>query len=127
MLLLIIQICSRENAQSCLSLCGPMDCSLPATSVHGISQARITGVGCHFLLQDLRACSVLIVPPESTLFSQTFFYLSKKIANATSSGSFLSLTIPIKMNHSFFWVPIDSVFFKASGQNLLVDIEINST
>ena len=31
------------------------------------------------------------------------------------------------MNHSFFWVPIDSVFFKASGQNLLVDIEINST
>ena len=86
-----------------------------------------TGVGCHFLLQDLRECSVLIVPPESTLFSQTFFYLSKKIANATSSGSFLSRTIPIKMNHSFFWVPIDSVFFKASGQNLLVDIEINST
>ena len=28
-------------AQSCLSLCDPMDCSPPGSSVHGISQARI--------------------------------------------------------------------------------------
>ena len=28
-------------AQSCLILCDPMDCSLPASSVHGILQARI--------------------------------------------------------------------------------------
>ena len=28
-------------AQSCLTLCNPMDCSLPGFSVHGISQARI--------------------------------------------------------------------------------------
>ena len=28
-------------AQSCLSLCYPMDCSLPGSSVHGIFQARI--------------------------------------------------------------------------------------
>ena len=27
--------------QSCLTLCDPMDCSLPGSSVHGISQARI--------------------------------------------------------------------------------------
>ena len=30
-----------EVAQSCLSLCDPMDYSLPGFSVHGISQARI--------------------------------------------------------------------------------------
>ena len=30
-----------EVAQSCLTLFDPMDCSLPGTSVHGISQARI--------------------------------------------------------------------------------------
>ena len=30
-----------EIAQSCLTLCDPMDCSLPGSSVHGISQARI--------------------------------------------------------------------------------------
>ena len=29
--------------------CGPIDCSLPGSSVHGILQAR-TGMGCHFLL-----------------------------------------------------------------------------
>ena len=27
-------------AQLCLTLCDPMDCSLPVSSVHGISQAR---------------------------------------------------------------------------------------
>ena len=28
-------------AQSCLTLCNSMDCSLPGSSVHGILQARI--------------------------------------------------------------------------------------
>ena len=27
--------------QSCMTLCDPMDCSLPGSSVHGIDQARI--------------------------------------------------------------------------------------
>ena len=30
-----------EVAQSCPTLCDPMDCSLPGSSVHGILQARI--------------------------------------------------------------------------------------
>ena len=30
-----------EVAQSCLTLCDPMDCSLPHSSVHGIFQARV--------------------------------------------------------------------------------------
>ena len=30
-----------EVAQLCLTLCNPMDCSLPGSSVHGILQARI--------------------------------------------------------------------------------------
>ena len=30
-----------EVAQSCLTLCDPMDCSPPGSSVHGILQARI--------------------------------------------------------------------------------------
>ena len=30
-----------EVAQSCLTLCDPMDCNLPGSSVHGILQARI--------------------------------------------------------------------------------------
>ena len=30
-----------SHAQSCPTLCDPMDCSLPGSSVHGILQARI--------------------------------------------------------------------------------------
>ena len=30
-----------EVAQSCLTLCDPVDCSLPGFSIHGILQARI--------------------------------------------------------------------------------------
>ena len=40
--------------QSCPTLCDPMDCSLPGFSVHGILQAKNTGVGCHFLLQCIK-------------------------------------------------------------------------
>ena len=30
-----------EVAQSCLTLCDPMDCSLPGSSAHEIFQARV--------------------------------------------------------------------------------------
>ena len=30
-----------EVAQSCLTLCDPMDCSLPGSFLHGILQARV--------------------------------------------------------------------------------------
>ena len=39
--------------QSCLTLCDPMDCSLPGSSVHGDSLAKNTEVGCHALLQGI--------------------------------------------------------------------------
>ena len=40
-------------AQSCLTLCDLMDCSLPGFSVHGNSPGKATGVGCHALLQRI--------------------------------------------------------------------------
>ena len=40
-------------AQSCLTLCDPMDCSLPGSSVYGDSPDKNTRVGCHALLQGL--------------------------------------------------------------------------
>ena len=45
--------CCCSVIQSCPTLCKPMDCSLPGSSVHGMLQARILGVGCHFLLQGI--------------------------------------------------------------------------
>ena len=38
-------------AQSCLTLCNRIDCSLPGFSVHGDSPGKNTEVGCHALLQ----------------------------------------------------------------------------
>ena len=35
-------------AQSCLTLCNPMDCSPSGFSVYGDSPGKNTGVGCHF-------------------------------------------------------------------------------
>jgi len=40
-------------AHLCLTLCDPMDCSLPGSSVHGDSPGKNTGVGCHALLQGI--------------------------------------------------------------------------
>ena len=37
--------------QLCLTLCDPMDCSLPGSSVHRDTPGKNTGVGCHALLQ----------------------------------------------------------------------------
>ena len=42
-----------EVAQSCPTLWDPLDCSLPGSSVHGISHDKSTGVGCHFLLRGI--------------------------------------------------------------------------
>ena len=49
-------ICMKVKSESEVAqlrpiLSDPMDCSLPGSSVHGIFQAKSTGVGCHRLLQ----------------------------------------------------------------------------
>ena len=38
---LVISESESEVAQSCLTLCDPMDCSLPGSSARGIFQARV--------------------------------------------------------------------------------------
>ena len=38
------------DVQSCLTLCDPMDCSPPGSSVHEDSPGKNTGVGYHALL-----------------------------------------------------------------------------
>ena len=32
---------AAKSLQSCPTLCDPMDCSLPGSSIHGIFQARV--------------------------------------------------------------------------------------
>ena len=54
--------------QSCLTLRDPMDSSPPDSSVHGVLQARTTGVGCHALLQG-----IFRISPVSPALSGRFF------------------------------------------------------
>ena len=42
-----------KSLQLCPTLCDPMDCSSPGSSVHGILRARILEWGCHALLQGI--------------------------------------------------------------------------
>ena len=44
---------NAKSLQLYPTLWDPMDCSLPGSSVHGIFQARINGVGCQSLLQGI--------------------------------------------------------------------------
>ena len=46
-----MKVKEREVAQSCLTLCDPMDFSLPGSSTHGIFPGENTVVGCRALLQ----------------------------------------------------------------------------
>ena len=42
-----------QSLQSRLTLCDPVDCSPPGSSVHGDSLGKNAGVGCHALLQGI--------------------------------------------------------------------------
>ena len=48
-----------KSFQSCTTLCDPVDCSPPGSSVHGDSPGNNTGVGCYALLQG-------IFPPQAS-------------------------------------------------------------
>ena len=51
------KLCSHNivclGAQPCPTICDPMDCSLPGSSVHEDSPSMNTGMGCHALLQGI--------------------------------------------------------------------------
>ena len=47
----LVHACSA--IQSCPTLCDPMDCTPPASSVRRIFLSNNTEVGCHFLLQGI--------------------------------------------------------------------------
>ena len=46
-------ICVILSSQSWPTLCDPMNCSSPGSSVHGDSPGKNTGMGCHDLLQGI--------------------------------------------------------------------------
>ena len=59
--------------QSCLTLCDPMDCSLPGSSVHGILQARILERVAIPFSRDLLDPGI---EPRSPVFRQILYHLN---------------------------------------------------
>ena len=75
-----------EFTQSCLTLCDPVDCSPPGSSIHGILQARIlewvaisfsrgssrprdrTQVSCYFSTNHIKMMDTFLFPQGSVLF-----------------------------------------------------------
>ena len=49
-------VCVPKSLQSYLTLCDPMDCSPPGSSVHGGFPGKNTGMGCPILLQVIFQC-----------------------------------------------------------------------
>ena len=88
-------------AQLCLTLCDPMGCSPPGSSVHGDSPGKNTRVGCHFLFQgifptqesnpDLPHCRQILYP----LSHQGSQAHDKQTSSHTSCMLCLSLMLPL--------------------------------
>ena len=70
-----------EVAQLCLTLCNPLDCSPPGSSIHGILPGKSTIVGCHILFHfhsysyknfQTRGTFVLLVIYRNTMTCPTW-------------------------------------------------------
>ena len=107
-----------EVTQSCPTLCDPVDCSLPGSSVHGILQARILEWVVHFLLQGifpiqgskpgLPHCRQMLYPlshqgsPYLANMSHTHTHIHTQIPNVKELGErlclfiWISVTFPLK-------------------------------
>ena len=64
--------CRCLVTQSCPTLCDPMNCSPPGSSVHGDSPGQNAGVGFHFLLQGIFLTQLIIL--VDTNFIASAFY-----------------------------------------------------
>ena len=71
-------------AQSCPTVCNPIDCNPPGSSVHGDSPGKITGVGCHTFFQKIFPTQSL--NPGLPHCRQFIYHLSGKPKN-TGAGS----------------------------------------
>ena len=106
-----------KSLQSCLTLCNPVDCSLPASSLHGDSPGKNTGVGCHAFLQGIfptqgsNLCllyllhwqpgSLPLVPPTDAVYTHThahtrthteeYYWAMKKSEIMPFSATFMDL------------------------------------
>ena len=105
---------NAKSLQSCPTLCEPMNCSPPGSSVCGDSPGKNTGVGYHVLLQGIfltqgsnlhllcllnwQASSLPLVPPAASLVTQTV--KSQCLSLNPMSATFIFGTVSQVLHHS---------------------------
>ena len=106
----IFHVCTLVYAQSCLTLCNPLDCSPPDSSIHGISQEEY--------------CSgwTFPIPRE---FSNTGIKLASPVALALQANSLPqsycigeALSLHSHLDNPYWYFP--SVFIFAAVSNMLL-------
>ena len=80
-------------AQSCLTLCDPMDCSLPGSSVHGVLHARIPEWVAMPTPGDLPDLEIEPTPPAPPAQQTDFFTTEPPVKPHTNSYSFLKYKV----------------------------------
>ena len=75
-------------SQSGPTLCDPMDCSPPGSSVHGDSPGKNTGVGCHAFLQGIFVVSICKKKKKkkSKCFGTRDQFCGKRFSHGPGSG-----------------------------------------
>ena len=95
-----------KSLQSCLTLCDPMDCSLPGSSVHGILQARILEwVAMSFSrgsLQPRNRAQVSLLPEP---WGQGKMYGKMSMYGKTQKSGFIK-TVPLMCTLSRYVGPV---------------------
>ena len=86
-----------EVAQSCPTLCDPMDCSLPGSSIHGIFQARVLDWGA-IVFSDL----LFIICPICSVLSATFISVLSVHPPSNDLCSMFSLQFKIQLRMTYF-------------------------
>ena len=90
-----------ELAQSCLTLRDPMDCSLPGSSVHGISQARVVEWGATaFSVRSLSHAQLFATPWTAARQDSLSFTIS------WSLFKLMSIESVMPSNHLILCIPL---------------------
>ena len=95
-----------EVAQSCPTLCNPMDCSLTGSSIHGIFQARILEwFAISFSRMNLEAIILSQINRSQKVNATWFhFHVESKVVTLTETGSSVQFS---SVTQSTLWDPMN--------------------
>ena len=112
-----------EVSQTCPTLCDPMDCSLPSSSIHGIFQAKVLEWRCHFLLQAIfptKGSNLGRLHCRKMLHPLSHYVVGLKYM--TKSRDVLSWNPQQKISKEFTRIPLSSFYkWRNEGTGKFID------